>query len=143
MAYCTLADIEKKRIPTDTLVQLTDESGLDIVDETTVDECIKDATVLVEGYLRGRYSLPLNPVPDLAASIVADLAAYNIYCLKPEFEVPKTIAERRTTALALLARIQDGKMPLNDPVTAPTGTPAGVSCTSAERIFSRNTMRNL
>ena len=138
--YCTLADIEKKRISTEALIQLTDDENLEVVNETTVNGFISDASVLVDGYLRGRYSLPLNPVPDLAKSITADLTIYGIYASQPQFPVPDAVKERRTTALALLTRIQDGKMPLYEPATAPTANASLVSLTSSERVCSRNSM---
>jgi phage gp36-like protein len=144
MSYCSLSDIEKKRIPTDLLIQLTDEENLNTINEDTVNGCIDDAQVLFEGYVRGRYPLPLNPVPDLAASIVADLAAYGLFCLCPLFDMPKSIQERRDTALNLMARIQDGKMPLYEPATAPSGTGGNaVHVSGPARIFSRDSMRDL
>lgn len=143
MPYCTLADIEKKRIPTDTLIQLTDDENLGVINEATVAGCIADAQVLFEGYMRGRYPLPLDPVPDLAVSIVADLACYGIYALKPQFEIPETITGRRDTALKLLARIQDGKMPLFDPVVTPPATGGNsVQFTTPQPVFTNETLRN-
>jgi len=143
--YCTLADIEKKRIPTSMLIQLTDddENPTGEINEETVNGVIKDAQVLFEGYVRGRYPLPLNPVPDMAVTIVADLAAYGMFCLRPTFEVLKTIQDRRDTALNLMARIQDGRMPLYDPPTAPAATGGNaVQFTTPERVFTRDTLRN-
>ena len=140
--YCALADIEKKRIPTDLLIQLTDEENLGVINEETVNGVIKDAQVLFEGYVRGRYPLPLTPVPDLAVSIVADLAAHGMFSLRPLFDMPKTIQDRRDTALNLMARIQDGKMPLFEPATAPAATGGNVVQTAGpERAFSRDTLR--
>ena len=141
--YCTLTDIEKKRIPTEMLIQLTDADNLNVINEETVNGCINDAQVLFEGYMRGRYPLPLTPVPELAISIVADLACYGIYALQPQFEAPKAIADRRATALTLMARIQDGKMPLYEPVTAPpaTGT-TSIQYTSPRPVFTEDTLRN-
>ncbi|OGU13870.1 MAG: hypothetical protein A2076_13160 [Geobacteraceae bacterium GWC2_53_11] len=141
--YCTLADIEKKRIPTDMLITLTDEENLGVINEETVAGCIHDAQVLFEGYMRGRYQLPLNPVPPLATSIVADLTCFNLYALKPQFEVPKTINDRNDTALRLMARIQDGKMPLYDPVEAPPATGSNsVQFTTPASVFTSDSLRN-
>lgn len=144
MAYCTLADIEKKRIPTEMLIQLTDDENLDVININTVNACIHDAEVLFESYMRGRYPLPLDPVPDLAVSIVADLAAYGIYTSKPAWDAPKSIADRRSTALTLMARIQDGKMPLYDPVEPPptVGTSNSVQFTAPTPVFTKTSLGN-
>lgn len=142
MAYCSQSDIERKRIPTDTLIQLTDDNGVGEIDAEIVAGACNDATVLVDSYLRGRYPLPLNPIPPIVVTIAADLAAFDLYGLRPQFEIPKTIADRRGTALQLLARIQDGKMPLYDESTqaAVTSTSAP-SITGPERLFTRKSMR--
>ena len=144
MAYCALTDIEKKRIPTALLIQLTDddENPLGVINTTTVAECIADASVQVDSYLVGRYALPLSPLPPIIVSITADLAAYGIYALRPAFDPPKVIQDRRDAALALLARIQDGRMPLYEPVTLPPATGGNaVQFTGPDRLFTRDSMK--
>jgi len=137
--YATRDDIEKKRIPTDILIELTDDEGLDLVCGKIVDWAIQDASVLFETYIRGRYNLPLNPVPALARTIVADLAAYELFSRRPSMDIPKTIQDRRDSALALLARIQDGKMPLFDS----TSRVETVYATGQERLFTRDKLRGM
>ncbi|MBT0664776.1 DUF1320 family protein [Geobacter pelophilus] len=146
MPYCTLADIEKKRIPTDTLIQLTDDDNVGIIGEPVVAGCIDDATILVNGYLRGRYPIPLpDPAPGLIVTITADLASYGIYASKPQFDVPDTIKARRETAIALLIRIQDGKMQIYDETStgAPAVNPSPAFVSGPDRLFSRETMKGL
>jgi phage gp36-like protein len=143
MSYCALADIEKKRIPTDLLIQLTDDTNTGAINEDTVNGCIQDAQVMVEAYLRGRYPLPLDPVPDLAVSITADLAAYNCFALKPECDIPAAVQARRDTAIKMLVLIQTSQMKLYEDSPAPPakGGPE-VSYSAQERQFTRNRMRD-
>jgi len=138
--YCSITNIEKKRIPTDTLIQLTDDDDRGFVDSRIVNGCISDATVLIDAYLRGRYAVPLDPIPDLATSICADLAIYGLYCLRPSFDIPESVKDRRTTALALLCRIQDGKMKLYEDAPAPPGARSAVSISGPVRLFNRDGM---
>ncbi|SDH91923.1 DUF1320 domain-containing protein, partial [Roseospirillum parvum] len=37
---------------------------------------LADATALIDGYLRGRYALPLSPVPALVTALACDLARF-------------------------------------------------------------------
>ena len=112
MLYCTLEDIKKSRVPETRLIQLTDDADTGDVNEEAVNSAISDAGETIDGFLRGRYPLPLNPTPGLIRTIALDLATYGIYGLKVEFELPELVKDRYKTAVALLMRIQDGKMEL-------------------------------
>ncbi|MCD7780899.1 MAG: DUF1320 domain-containing protein, partial [Candidatus Gastranaerophilales bacterium] len=57
--YCTVDDIETQT-STPTLIQLTSDDGQEAVNRDVADEAILYSSVLIDGYLRGRYSLPLN-----------------------------------------------------------------------------------
>ena len=142
MPYITIDDIKTNRIPEARLIELTDEQRVGIVDEAKVTGAIDGAAEIFEGFVRGRYPLPLDPVPGIARTINLDLATYAIYGLNPDFEPPKAIADRYTTAMKLLERIQDGKMKLYDDepqVTVETG--GGSEVVSANRTFTRDTLK--
>ena len=105
MPYCTLDDIKSKRIPESTLVDLTDDDNAGVVDEAVVAGTIADADELIDGYLRGRYLLPLAPVPGLINSLSADLAVYHLFGRRAEFEIPKSVSEKNANALKVLDKI--------------------------------------
>lgn len=139
--YCTLADIEQRRIPETTLIQLTDDGNLGIVDTAVVDGALSEAAGLVDGFLRGRYPLPLNPVPDLITTITLDVVTYYLYTRRSEFAAPEAVSDRYKTAQVLLQRIQDGKMILYEEAAPPAGGPSVVSFSGPERLFTRDTLR--
>jgi len=112
MSYNTLDKIKKLRISEAKLIQLTDDADLGIVDEEIAAGVIAGGDALIDSYLRGRLQLPLNPVPDLIPELALDIYAYGFYSLKPEFEMPKTIAERNATAINTLKLIQKGDVKL-------------------------------
>ena len=59
MDYCTIEDIETY-VSTSTLIQLTSDYEQDEVDRVVAEEAIIYSSTLIDGYLRGRYTLPLD-----------------------------------------------------------------------------------
>lgn len=139
--YCTQTDIEQRRISTATLIQLTDDADTGAVDAAVVAGAITEAAGTVDGFLRGRYPLPLNPVPEIITTIALDVSVYYLYARKPEFDPPEAVSDRYKSAVALLQRIQDGKMPLYETSAPPATGPSVVSYSGPERLFSRKTLR--
>ncbi|HDH51223.1 MAG TPA: DUF1320 domain-containing protein [Nitrospirae bacterium] len=140
MAYCTLTEI-KDRIPEENLIQLTDDDNRGIVDQGKVDAAILDADEVIDGYLRGRYTLPLSPVPALLNKISIDIAVFNLYSRKLEFEMAEVIKDRHKNALKLLTQIQSGTVTLG---TASGETPEPgqykTNKTSDDKTFDKDTL---
>lgn len=111
MPYCTLEDI-KKAIPEENLIQTTDDEGFGVVNVERVDEAINSADQLIDGYLRGRYTLPLNPIPGLIKKLSIDLAIFYVYSRRFELEMPQTMTDRFKNAVKILEQIQKGVIKL-------------------------------
>ncbi|MBT0666336.1 DUF1320 family protein [Geobacter pelophilus] len=112
MPYCTVDDIKSKRIPEQTLIMLTDDQALEQIDTAVVDGIIADADEVIDGYLRGRYELPLATVPGMIKTLSVDISAYNLYGRRSEFETPKTVNDKHAVALKILGSIQKGEIKL-------------------------------
>lgn len=140
MPYCTQPDITG-RISEHVLIQLTDDDHLGVVDTAMVTRAIADADELIDGFLRGKYTLPLDPVPGMIKSLSLDLSVYNLYGRRPDFDTPKAVAERQVTALRILKEIRTGAITLG---SAGTETPAAVSgagtVAAPERVFSKDVL---
>lgn len=146
MSYNTLDKVKKLRISEATLIDLTDDSNVGIIDEETAAGVISGGDALIDGYLRGRYVLPLNPVPDLIPELALDIYAYGFYALKPAFEMPKTITDRYATATKTLLLIQKGDIKLGVAEIETAKTTAGsssVAFSGPERVFSRDKLKRL
>ena len=142
MAYCTLDDIKSKRIPETTLINLTDDEDLGVVAEAVVEGIIGDVDELIDGYLRGRYSLPLDPVPGIVKALSADIAVYNLYGRRAEFDIPKAVGEKFAAAMKILDGIQAGKIALGSAgVQAGTPSGAGAQTSGNARVFTRDSMK--
>lgn len=141
--YCTLADI-RATVPENDLIQLTDDAMPPVaVNQVNVDRAITDAGELIDGYLRGRYALPLSPVPGLLNTLAADVAIYRLYARRIKLTPPDGVTERYRNALKILEQIQADKISLGSEgsgggVAAESG---GAVVSGPARIFSRDSMR--
>lgn len=110
MAYSTLDDI-KKLLPEENLIQLTDDAGSGVVDADVVDEAITYADQLIDGYLRGRYTLPLSTVPSFLKKLSIDLVIFYLYGRRPEIQ-NENVEKKYTNVIRILEQIQAGKITL-------------------------------
>jgi len=101
---------------------------------TAVQDALQDATEEINGYIGGRYPLPLPNVPSNLERMACDIARYRLYFKRSTEEVRK----RYEDAVNFLKRVQDKKadlqilneqskeiiddQPKNKPSTAPIGT---------------------
>lgn len=112
MPYCTLAAITAA-IPADDVLQLTDDDNAGEIDQAKVDEAIAFADELIDGSLRGRYTLPLNPVSGLITQVATDIAIYRLYSRRPPVGgLMDSITDRYKNATKILDQIQTGKVSL-------------------------------
>jgi phage gp36-like protein len=142
--YCTVADIQAI-VPEHELIELTDDaSPAEIVIEEIVNRAIADAGELIDGYLRGRYTLPLSPVPGLLGTLAADVAIYRLYARRLRLAPPEAVTERYKNTIKILDQIQAGKISLGAEAAGGGVTPSvgGPQFTAEERLFTRQTLRD-
>jgi phage gp36-like protein len=109
MPYCTIDDI-KKLLPEETIIQLTDDDDDAAIDDGLVEEAISGADGHIDGFLRGRYTVPLSaPVDPLIRKLSVDISIYNLYSRTQE-EIPETRDDRYKTALRTLKDISSGRI---------------------------------
>ena len=80
MDYCTIEDIETQT-STPTLIQLTSDDGQEEINRVVALEAILYSSTLIDGYLRGRYSLPLDTHFPLLRILAIDLSIYRLFSL--------------------------------------------------------------
>ena len=80
MGYCAQADLSA-RFGDEELKQLTDETNVPptTIDATEVSNACAEATSLIDGYLRARYTLPLTTVPDVLKKWACDIARFYLW----------------------------------------------------------------
>ena len=103
------------------LLQLTDidpDMPIDEPDAGMVEQALVDATELVNGYVAGRYTVPLNPVPDPVRRWTCIIARYYLHKDTP----PERIEKAYVDAVAALKDVAKGLIILQ---SDGVGTPAG------------------
>ena len=109
--YCSVEDIEKQ-ITHETLVQLTNDNSLPEVDEAVTFEAILYSSTLIDGYLRGRYNLPLDTNLPLLRIIAIDLSIYRLYSRRLQADMPESILAQYKETIKTLDKIQKGTITL-------------------------------
>ncbi len=83
MPLVTLTDLDKRFTMEAVLKLAADKSGA--LNQVRVDQALSDAASEVEGYLSGRYQLPLSSVPEMVERVACDIAWYYLHGqIKPE-----------------------------------------------------------
>lgn len=111
MDYCTIDDIETQT-STPTLIQLTSDDGQEAVDRVVANEAILYSSTLIDGYLRGRYTLPLDAHFPLLRILAIDLSIHRLYSRRMRDEMPEVIENNYKNAISTLKDIQKGVISL-------------------------------
>jgi phage gp36-like protein len=141
--YTTLDKITGQ-LSESTVIQLTDDEGLEVVNTARVDEAIANADAVIDGYCSGRYVVPFDPAPAIIAKCSLDMAIYNLYARRVE-TMPEVRDKSYANAIKLLVSIAKGEVLLNGSTTpppAPDTARSGMAITPV-RQFSRDTLRGL
>jgi phage gp36-like protein len=83
MSYATPDDIIA-RYPSRDLIQLTNEDpALTTVNTAALQRALDDASAEIDGYLEGRFALPLADPPAVLNRLACDIAMYRLQALRP------------------------------------------------------------
>ena len=95
------------------LVQLSNDEGYGEPDWQIVDRAIAYACELADGYLMGRYALPLETAPSILRHLCTDIARHWLHQRRINAaELPKPLQAAYDNAVKLLVQIRDGKIHL-------------------------------
>jgi phage gp36-like protein len=129
MAYATRADLEQRH-------------GADEVEQResalpagAVDRALADAEALIDGYLVGRYSLPLTPVPANLPRVACAIARYHLL----GDAVTERATEDHKNAIAWLKDVASGRVLLQGAAVEPGNDPATVVMVTGDTaVFKRS-----
>lgn len=108
--YCA-ADEMTNRFSEEELIQLTDKDGsVGAIVTEVLEQSIADASATIDGYIGGRYQLPLSSVPSILHRLCCDIARYFLYDdqLGEEHQATK----RYESAIKYLEQVSNGKVQL-------------------------------
>lgn len=123
MSYCSINDIQSV-IANDDLVQLTNDTGGDSVDTTKIEDAISYVESIIDGYLRGRYSVPLTTVPDAIKYLAVDFVVYRLYSRRVNTEAPDNVLKKFYDVIKTLQDMQKGAFSLGIESVNTTNNPS-------------------
>ena len=144
MSYATTQDIINRYSNRD-LVQLTNEDPtLTTINTTALQQALDDASAEIDGYLGGRFTLPLTEVPQVLSRLASDIAIYRLQSLRPIHDLADA-RKRYDDAIAMLSKVAGGEMTLGIGADGhETSIAQGAEqAQGPARIFSRKSMRGL
>lgn len=139
MTYATL-QLLIDRFGERMLIELSDRddppAGAIVV--AVVSRALADTDAVIDGYIAGRYALPLAEVPALLADLAAPIAIYKLH----RFSVEGKIEQDYKDALATLDKIARGvvRLPIAGIEPESSGLD-GVEVTDRERDFTPENLR--
>ncbi len=134
--YCQADDLIS-RFGIDELTELTDRDGaLGEVNLPLVTQAIDDASATIDGYIGGRYRLPLPTVPRVLTRIACDLARYFLY--DEQLDSEHQVAKRYKDAISYLEQVGKGVVQLGfDDNATKAQTNNSATMLSAGSVFAR------
>lgn len=131
--YATLDDLVA-RFGAAEVTQLSDRENTGGPDAEVVARALADAQAEIDGYLAGRYRLPLATVPAALGRVACDLARYYLSVAPDE-----TVKARYDGAVRFLQAVAKGTVNLGpDDAGSPPRATEGAQMVSGGRVFDRD-----
>ncbi|MDD2870122.1 phage protein Gp36 family protein [Neomegalonema sp.] len=141
MAYASAQDMID-RFSAQQLREVADPENVAEIRAEALARALEDASAEIDGYLEGRYRLPLPKPPPSLRLLACDIAMYRLLTLR-QIDAMEDQRKRYEDALRFLRSIAKGEINLGPAPSGETVTPAGGPTLVAgpERVFSRQRMR--
>jgi phage gp36-like protein len=128
-------------------VQLTNEDPAQTeINTSVIDQALADASAEIDGYLDGRFALPLTDVPAMLDRLACDVAMYRMQSLRPLHDMADA-RKRYEDAIELLVRVARGEVTLGltpdnlEPAEGLNEIAINECRGNGTRIFSRSSMK--
>lgn len=118
---------------------LTDRDNLGAINAAVLAYALTQADAELDGYLQGRFSLPLASVPVLLVGIACDIARYRL--AGTDIRETDPIRTRYKDAIKLLTSISKGELQLGLSAGGQTAPETGaVRVVEGDRVFTPGTL---
>lgn len=124
------------------LLLIADRDGDGEIDATVITDAITDADSIIDLHVRGRYAVPLSPVPAEILGVSCAIARYKLY--ENGNDVPDVAKEGFKSAMALLRSIADGTAVLTSaPASSsdPAATSGEVETSGDDPVFTSDSLK--
>lgn len=132
MNYATVDDL-LELLPEEELIGLTDDEDLGVVHTGRVDAALETASVTIDGYIAGRYSLPFAAVPAMLTVLCVGIAGHLLYIRRNRTSEPWE--KQHDNAIRFLEKVGSGQLSLGTAEPAGTGTTESLSVSAPEALF--------
>ncbi|MBI2313581.1 MAG: DUF1320 domain-containing protein [Betaproteobacteria bacterium] len=134
MTYATQQDLVD-RFGSQEILELTDRASAGSIDATVVARALADADAEIDGYLIGRYALPLASTPRVLTLVACDLARYRLY----EDRATDAVRQRYEDQVRFLRALADGKIALGPDAggSLPAQAADAVEFEPGQKVFGR------
>ncbi len=142
MSYATAQDVIN-RYPNRDLVQLTNEDPTAMtVNTAPITQALTDASAEIDGYIEGRFALPLADPPAVLNRLATDIAMYRMQTLRPLHDI-EDARQRYEDAVAMLGKVAAGELTLGLATDGKEPPVAGAveSVQGPERVFNRGNLK--
>ena len=143
MSYATAQDVIN-RYPNRDLVQLTNEDpAATTVNTAPIAQALADASAEIDGYIEGRFTLPLADPPAVLNRLTTDIAMYRLQTLRPLHDL-EDARKRYEDAVAMLTKVAAGELTLGlsaDGREPPVATGTVEAVQGPDRVFDRRKLR--
>ena len=122
------------------LVDLTDRATPTTgeIDTDVTGRAIADTKSMIDGYLAGRYKLPLAETPALLIDLAAQIAIYKLHRYSPD----EKIAQDYKDAISTLGKIASGTVRLDVEGVEPVASgSSGVQTNDRDRPFTNDNLK--
>ena len=130
MSYAASGDLVDRFSEASLLLVAATLADPDVLDTDKVELAIAGADAIIDLHCRGRYALPLSPVPPEILGISCDIARFKLY--SDSTKATEAATDAYKAAMAMLVAIRDGKTPLD--ATLATAADAGASEDTVELV---------
>ena len=124
------------------LLLIADRDGDAAIDGAVIARAIADADSIIDLHVRGRYAVPLSPVPTEILAVSCAIARYKLY--ENGNDAPEVAKEGFKSAMALLKCIADGSAVLTSaPASSsdPAATSGEVEYSGDDQVFTSDSLR--
>jgi phage gp36-like protein len=134
MPYCTKQDVID-RFGENELMDLTDRDNMGVIVDSVLDQAISDASAEMDGYLGGRYQLPLVTVPPVLKALCCNIARYKLY----DEQASEQVTKRFDAAIKFLFSVSKGEISLGVDATGTKAVSNDLAqMQSAGSVFARD-----
>ena len=143
MSYAAAQDMIN-RYPNRDLVQLTNEDPTaTTVNDTPLTQALADASAEIDGYIEGRFALPLADPPAVLNRLTTDIAMYRLQSLRPLHDLADA-RQRYEDAIAMLSKVAAGELTLGlsaDDLEPPAASDTVETVCAPDRVFNRGNLK--